>query len=182
MNSAAKMFPKKILIAAGVLGLAYWVAAPYITVYQIKAAAKARNGEQLSEYIDFPSVRERMKSHLKAKFMDNVLHGEVPNNPLALFGSTFADVIINKMVDAYMTPAGVIYMMAGHPPEIMLDGETSKPTSTNEDPLKDATMAYETLSKFVVTGISSEGETSRFILRRRGLGWQLTEIVFLGKP
>jgi len=176
------MSMKKTVIAVGVLVLTYVAAAPYITVYQIKAAAKTRNGEQLSEHIDFPSVRERMKSDLKAKFMDNVLHGNVPNNPLAIFGSAFADTIINKMVDAYMTPPGIIYMMAGHPPEISLDGDKPKPASTTDEPFKDATMAYESLNKFVVTSTNAEGETSRFILRRRGMGWQLAEIVFLGKP
>lgn len=36
----------------------YVVAAPYITVHQMKEAAKRRDGESLSEYIDFPSVRQ----------------------------------------------------------------------------------------------------------------------------
>jgi Protein of unknown function (DUF2939) len=173
---------KKILITMGLVLLAYLTAAPYITVYQIKAAAKARDGEALSEHIDFPSVRERMKSDLKAKFMDSILHGDAPNHPLAIFGSAFADTIINKMVDAYMTPSGVIYMMAGHPPEIVLDGEEVQAASTTEAPFKDATMAYESLNKFVVTAQNTKGETSRFILRRRGLTWQLAEIVFDARP
>lgn len=171
---------KKILIAVAVVALAYWVATPYITVHQIKSAAKTRNAEQLAEHIDFASVRAHMKSHLKAKFMENVLHGDAPNNPFAIFGSVFAESIINKMVDAYMTPAGVIYMMAGHAPEIVLDGGTPQPDTTTEAPFKDARMAYESMDKFVITSTNAEGESSRFILRRRGLTWALTEIVFIG--
>ena len=59
----------KIIAALVVALLAiYLAAAPYITVHQIKSAAKAHDGVALSQHIDFDSVRLSLKEQLNAKF------------------------------------------------------------------------------------------------------------------
>lgn len=50
---------------SGVLVL-YLAAAPYITVYRLKVAADKRDGADLSEFIEFPSVRQSFKDQLNA--------------------------------------------------------------------------------------------------------------------
>jgi hypothetical protein len=45
-----------LVSGVGVLLVAYAVAAPYIVVYQIRDAVQARDGEELSEHVDFDSL------------------------------------------------------------------------------------------------------------------------------
>ena len=56
---------KKVILGVVMLSAAaYIVAAPYITVYQMKTTAENHDGEALSEYIDFPSVRQSLKEQM----------------------------------------------------------------------------------------------------------------------
>ncbi|MFM9107687.1 MAG: hypothetical protein ACKOWF_13425, partial [Chloroflexota bacterium] len=45
------------------------------------------------------------------------------------------------------------------------------------DPLADASMGYQSLDKFAVTVKDEESENIEFVLRRRGVGWKLTEVI-----
>ena len=54
----------KIIGIVGALFAIYVAAAPYITVYQMKSAAESRDGEALSEHIEFPSVRQSLKDQM----------------------------------------------------------------------------------------------------------------------
>ena len=102
-----------LVVAVGALTI-YVVAAPYITVHQMREAAKRRDGESLSEYIDFPSVRQSFKDQLNAKFAKAVSEDkEMSDSAFAPLGMAFAGVVIDKMIDVYVTPAGITQLMAG---------------------------------------------------------------------
>jgi hypothetical protein len=42
--------------------------------------------------------------------------------------------------------------------------------------MADASMGYESIDKFVVRYDNQEGDEVKLVLRRRGLGWKMTEI------
>lgn len=50
-------------------------------------------------------------------------------------------------------------------------------SSYGTNPLADASMGYQSLDKFAVTVKDDDGENIDFILRRRGIGWKLTDII-----
>lgn len=196
---------------AALLAVAWVAAAPYITVYRMKAAAENRDGEALSEHIDFTSVRQSLKDQLNALFAKKLTESkDLKDNPLAALGAAFAGVLVDKVVDAYVTSAGITQLMAGEKPqpgskpappggkpgEAPSGGPAgpggpagagggsggtgaggSGPEGAERKPLADATMSYESLDKFVVRAKGKDGTEGRFVLRRRGLGWQLTEII-----
>lgn len=155
---------KKILLGIAVLLVAAYVAAtPVITAYQMKAAAEAQDGEALSTHIDFPAVREGLKEQLNvavAKQMASMGN----DNPLAALGAAFAPMLVDKMVDGYVTPTAIASM---------LEGEASDPEN---DPFKNARLAYASPSRFVISIPDEEGLESHFILSRQGLDWKLTNI------
>ncbi len=171
-------------VAAG-LFVAYWAAAPYITVYQMRAAAEAHDGEALSEHIEFPSVRQNLKDQMNALFARKMTEDEdLRDNPFAALGAAFAGVMIDKMVDAYVTPAGIQQMMAGEKPEPGAarkpsTGSASGSTPDERKPFANADLGYKSLDKFEVRVTEEDSdEAIRFILRRQGLtGWKLTEIL-----
>jgi len=171
------------LLAAVTLAFAWFIATPWITVHQISAAVQARDAQALAEHVDFESVRQSLKDQMNAR----VLHGMASDdgqalNPLAALVAPLAGAVVDKMVDAYITPAGVAQLMAGHRPSASAQepegGASSTPDAQGEarKPLADADMGYRSLGRFVVTAHGRQGDT-QFVLGRRGLGWKLTEII-----
>ena len=161
------------VVVIGLLGI-YLAAAPYITVYRMKAAAEKHDGAALSEFIEFPSVRQSLKDQLNAHLAQEMASDtDMADNPFAAIGSALAGTLAEKMVDAYVTPAGITRLMSG---------ENLKPDSTGSgngggDPFADASMGYQSLDKFAVTVKDDDGGDIKFVLARRGLGWKLTDII-----
>lgn len=168
---------KKIIVGfAAALLVAYVVAAPYITVHHMKVAAENRDGEALSEYIDFPSVRQSIKDQLNAEFAKTLEDDAMKDNPFSAMGAAFAGAMVDQMVDAYVTPAGITQLMAGEKPQSENEGERSSGSNTPPEPFENVSMSYEALDKFVVS-IGEGEDVGKFVLRRRGLGWQLTDVI-----
>ena len=159
-----------------VLVLGYMFATPYITAYQMKTAGESRDGEALSEHVDFPALRQNLKDQLNV-ILGKEMAKEVEDNPLAVFGVAFGGVIVEKLVDAYVTPVGITELMKGKKPDSdNADGDTTRQTSS--EPFSDVSMSYESFSKFTIATRDSEsGEEMKFILRRRGMNWKLAEIM-----
>ena len=153
----------------------YIAASPYITVYQIKSAAERHDGEALSEHIEFPSVRQSLKDQANAMLMKEMAKDEMKDKPFAALGAAFGGLMVDKMVEAYVTPACITQLMAGEKPKPTEEGESGG--SSARKPLSDASMSFETLNKFVVQVKDNNGKESTFVLRRRGISWKLTEII-----
>lgn len=168
---------RKLLIALAAMLLIYVAAAPYITVHQIASAAEDKDGEAMAEHIDFPSVRQSLKDQMNAMMMKETSSPEMQDNPFAALGVAFAGVLVDKMVDAYITPAGITQLMKGEKPAPASGGSSDTESGQKKEPFEDASMSYESFSKFAVTVRDDPENEIRFILRRRGLGWQLTEIL-----
>jgi hypothetical protein len=104
------------------------------------------------------------------------LSGEkLKENPFAVLGAAFAGVMIDKALDAYVTPAGITQLMAGN----KLDEKSDKVADDNfsNDPFQNSSMAYESTRKFVINVKDEAGESVKFVLRRNGMDWKLTEII-----
>lgn len=172
---------KIVAIIGSVAAVLYIAAAPYITVYQIRQAAEDRDAEGLSEHIDFPSVRQSLKDQMNAKVMASTSE-DLKDNPFAAFGAALAGAMVDKMVDAYVTPAGITQMMKGEKPvggkarENVSAETTGSGHQADKKPFDNASMTYEGLSKFVVEVKDGSKEPVRFILRRDGISWKLSEI------
>lgn len=170
-----------LAIAVGFF-VVYMAAAPYITANQMRLAAEAHDGEALSEYIEFPSVRQSLKDQMNVLFLKELSEDEdMQDNPFAALGAAFAGMVVEKMVDAYVTPTGITQLMLGENPEPGFDQrdykKREKSSSVESEPFAQATMAYESFDKFVIRVEAEEGGEAKFVLRRRGLGWKLTEII-----
>ena len=155
-----------------VLVIAYLAAGPYITVYHLRMAAKERDASALSEYVDFPRVRQSLKDQINARLLNKMAsNSDAKDNPFGVLASAFAGTIVDKMVDAYMTPEGLVGLMSGD--KVVLQGRRQRAHSAANEPLSGGSMSYESLNEFVVQG---RGDSSKFVLRRYGLGGKLAEI------
>lgn len=165
------MMTKSVGVLA-VAALGYGAATPYITVYHLRSAAEQHDAQALSQYIEFPSVRESLKTQFNAVLMKQLQQTPLHDNPMAALGATFAGLLVDKIVEAYVTPEGLTQLMAGDKPKPTADGQP--PASK---PLADARMSYQALDRFVVTVKDKRGNDIRFVLHRQGLEWKLTEIL-----
>ena len=168
----------KIGIGAGVvLVLGYLFATPYITAYQMKVAAENQDGEALSEFVDFPALRESLKDQMAVRLRKEMAEDVFDGNPLSAIGTAFGGMIVKGIVDEFVTPAGLMQLMKGKRP----DSETygGEPTGqTPSGPFSDISTSYESFSKFsIITRDPASDLEVEFILRRRGIQWKLTEVI-----
>ena len=156
----------------------YVVAAPFFTVYQIQSATQKNDGEALSKHIDFPLVRQSLKEQINAMFAKEIAADEdIRDNPFVALGTAFAGVMADKIVDAYVTPAGIIELMTGKNPRSGPEPGNDSVSSSGREPLKNASMSYDSMDKFVVKVEGANGGEGKFILRRRGFDWKITEVI-----
>lgn len=168
---------KSGIAACILLFLIYIYASPYITVYQMKESAENHDGASLSEHVDYPALRESLKSQMNTMLGVNRDVKSVKDIPMAAFGSLFGGILAEKMVDAYLTPESIAKLMNGEEQNSKNSQEYSK-THSSPKPFSDASMSYESFSRFSITLKENESDKEiKFILRRSGMEWKLTEIL-----
>ena len=105
--------------AAALLGLAVLAAAyyayPFWVANKLAHALAVRDRDVLEAYVDFPRVREGLKADLNAQLLKGV--GQGTGGPGATLGGALATLIgpnvVETMVDALVTPAGLVQALAG---------------------------------------------------------------------
>ena len=122
---------RKIIL--GLLGLAVLAAAycayPFWVASALMDAVATRDRNALETYIDFPRVREGLKGDFNAQLLKGIA---VPRgDPAAALGGAVATLVgpqvVETMVDALVTPAGLLQALAGH---AALTGEDSRAIET----------------------------------------------------
>lgn len=162
----------KFAAPAIVLAAASWLyATPYLAVSGMRSAAEARDAQRLSGYIDFPAVKEDLKGTLNAKLTGNV---RASDNPIAAMGSALGAMLINPMVDLFITPEAIAQMMQGEKPRLTGKGGDSQSGAKAE-----TSMGYEGMNRFVVSvrKQGEEGEPVSMVMQRDGLAaWKLVAL------
>jgi hypothetical protein len=173
----------KAILGALVVGVvAYGVAAPYITVYQIKEAAEKRDAVALSEHIDFPSVRQSLKDQMNASIAQKIGSDQAMQDSfLGSLGKQVGGLFVDKVVEVYVTPSGIRQLMLGEKPKVLEvevpAAESGEKPEPSEKPLSHSSMRYVSLDRFVVYHKNKAGKEAQFVLHRQGIQWKLSEIV-----
>lgn len=163
------------IVAVLVLSFGYVAATPYIAVSQMQAAAQARDGQALSEYIDFVAVRESLNTQLTA-MLANEMSQSTEDDAMGLLGAAFGSKIIELLLDAIVTPEGLVAMLNGDSMTDVLDQEASATASKSAN--TSVSMGYQTLDTFGVTITNTDTQsTTTLVLTRDGLNWRLTDIL-----
>lgn len=163
------------VVAVLVLLLGYVVATPYLTVAQMQAAAQARDGKTLAEYIDFVAVRESLNTQLTA-MLANEMSQSTEDDAMGLLGAAFGSKIIELLLDAIVTPEGLIAVLNGDPMTDVLDQNATQSSSTSANTT--VSMGYQSLDTFGVTITNTDTQSATtLLLRRDGLSWRLSEIL-----
>lgn len=163
---------KAIGVTLVVLLIGLIASAPFRTVSEIKSAIVDQDSERLSDNVNFPVLRQNFKDQFNAIMAESFAEDDTSDG-MGLLAAGFATTMVDKMVDMLITPTALANLMKGQSPK------SGTGDSVEEDDLfKDADYSYDTLNRFSVLVPSEDGEAIRFVLRREGFRWQLTNIVF----
>lgn len=162
-----------ILIVVSLFGTGIYWGSPFFTLYQMKNAAVARDAEALSDFIDFESLRQNIKEQLNASIAKEMLKQQQDNNPFASLGVAFGSMLINNVVENYITPSAIILMLEGSKPTLTSEEVSIQPT--NSEILENVSFHYKSLNKFIVTIKESD---INFIMKRNNLfSWKVVGII-----
>ena len=151
-----------------------YLGSPYLAVDSFKDAARSADVDKLEAAVDFPAVRESLKSQMSTALMREMSSDpQMKDNPFAGLGALMMPAIVDKMVDTFVTPDGIAALTKGSRP--LASG--AEPGSTNPD------VGYEyhyiALDRFRVKVRSAKsGEVGpSLVFERRGfMTWKLIRI------
>ncbi len=181
----------RILIGAGVglavlLLIAAYFASPVLALQNLTSAAKAGDRDRLEQAVDFPAVRDSLKSQLKAAMLKSFAKDDsLRDNPFAAFGQMLVVGLVDKAVDAYATPDAIATMVAtSHAPKHIETSDQPAPPAEPSQPKSKSNLethyGYADLNHFRVTYRDlNDPDTGAFglMLERRGVfAWKLVRI------
>jgi hypothetical protein len=157
---------------------------PYLAVSAMKSAAEAKDAAKLSDYVNFPAVRDSLRASFNAKLAAEVPKGS-DNNPFSALGAAMAAAFINPMIDALVTPESLAMMMKGEKPKPANNSaQSSSPesevvASESSESNDDTSMSYENFDRFVVTVKKKDSAEEPFglVFNRDGIfSWKLSAL------
>lgn len=160
--------------AAVLLGGGAYAGSPYLAASNLKAAAVSGDADQIEANVDFPSVRDSLKSQMSAAMMQKLNSDpEMKNNPFAGLGMMMVPAIVDKVVDAYVTPDGLSALIKGSKPN---DAKGSA-GSTNPNIEYDYEWVNSDRFRVNLTNIQTQQSGLALVFERRGvLTWKLIKV------
>jgi hypothetical protein len=174
------MKKKTAAIAAGsaiaAFALATW-ASPHLALVQMRAAVEARDAQALSRYVDFPKLRASVKVQAMRRLGADSALAQPRSNPFAAFGRTMALAVIDPIVDAAVSPAGVVAMLEAGDIRVQPKPADTPPLPAGEAPREKLNydLSYRSWNQVVIE--RADGGGVSFVLDRDGLwSWKLAGI------
>ena len=168
---------KFVYLAIGLIVIIaiYLYASPYLALNNIKKAAQAGDADTLSEYIDFPSVKQGLKDQINAQIMKEVTQEDTDG--FEALGAMLATAMIDKAVDGIVTPDGVAMMVQGQKPDLNGDAVEKTDVEQADESKLDYKTNYITYKSFKVSLSNPDYEDNLdIIMRRDGLSWKVHRI------
>ena len=169
------------VLAAGAAGALLIVAAtsfasPWWTLQRMQSAVAHRDADAVSAQVDFPALRESVKSQILASMKGDPATAD-GTNPVAALGTSFAMAVVNPLVDLIASPRGVALMLEQG--RIALAKQAPHASDANVAPERPRyAVNYRSWDRFAV-----KTEDGNFIFHRAGLwNWKLAGIETAAKP
>ncbi|RZA34920.1 MAG: DUF2939 domain-containing protein [Lysobacteraceae bacterium] len=165
--------------AAAILAAAVY-ASPHLALYQMRAAVEARDAQALARYVDFPRLRESVKVQVMRRLGAGSGAAESRSNPFAALGQRMVLAVIDPVVDAAVSPAGVAAMLeAGdirvRPLEQQAPADAPAREMGEQAAKVNYDLSYRSWEQVVVQ--RADGGGVAFILDRNGLwSWKLAGV------
>ncbi len=155
------------------LGAGWYVLSPWWTVREMIEAAKAGKADALAARVDFPALRADLKTDLDSRLS---AEARKDRSPQAQFGIALARSMMDKVVDAFISPGALAATFK------TLD-ENAPPRSKTASSAKE--IARPQIERIGLDRFRLEREGhagSGFVFERHGLGWKLVGVDLPADP
>ncbi len=170
------------VIGVGAAGT-YSYVSPARTLKEIREAAESNDSERLRDLIDFDRVKTALKDDVNAQIISSARES-LKDNPFQGLALAMAGMMVDRLVDSMVTPAGIAAMMdKGELKSSKPAGDTALPTVTSTEVRNDGVTierGYDSYDRYRVRLTKESGtpdDALTLTLRRNGLfSWRLTHI------
>lgn len=163
-----------IVGAALLIGGGAYVGSPYLAASNLKDAAISGDVDQLEANVDFPAVRENLKSQLSVALTQQMESDpDFQGNPFAGLASMMIPAFVDKAVDTYVTPDGLSALVQGSEPS----KEGTAATKGTEE--IEYTYEWVNVDRFKVnmTNTQTNERGPTLVFDRRGFAsWKLVKV------
>ena len=135
---------------------------PYLTLLQLKKAADARDLTAISARIDYPAVREDLKTQLRERL------GDDKGSALDRLGAAVAKRFADPVVDAAITPEGMRALFAS-----AAVAQAARPSLASAKP-GEMRVRRDGLGQFSLT--TANGAGPEVVFELQGLTWRVTAV------
>jgi Protein of unknown function (DUF2939) len=167
-------------MAALIFGAAYF-GSPFLALHDLRQVARDGDRDRLEQLVDFPRVRENLKSKIDAYVLQSMRSDpNMANNPFAGLGALIVPAIADRAIDSYVTPDGIAAVVNNGSPPKLNAADAAEQSQTASSPLK-VSPSFADLDHFKVALSRSDAPASTLslVLERHGLfGWRLIRIDF----
>jgi hypothetical protein len=153
---------------------------PRLAVKRLQDAAEAGDREALAQLVDFPSVRASVKEEVRSAMADQI--DSEGDNPLARFGAALAGMMVDPLVDSFVTPGGIAAAVRGERPSVGKEGRERAEKAARD---VEVTRGYEGVDTYVLHFRDKDDGRERMalVMRREGLAeWKLSAIRLADGP
>lgn len=169
------------------LAAGWYLVSPFAAVAGCRNAIVELNSERASACIDFPVLRESLKSELPAMLAKRMQKAsEMRNSPFTRFGIAFIMPMVSAIVDAYVTPAGLSTAFSIAKSDQSGEGvykensdeiAVAKKSAELSELLQNSTLHYKGLDTIEVVGAHKGGPPIALVFNRQGFAsWKLSSI------
>ena len=176
----SKKLLTSLVLAAAVLAVVAWAAAPVFAGQALIRAAKAGDARKLEQLVDFPALRDSLKEELEQELTRRV--GSDPRlteRGLGGLGMMLAPMILSGAVDAVVTPEVLSQMVTTAEAPDPSRRSDPDPVDAKDDKDIHQAWGYRDLNHFAVTLTDRDHPDQHLalILERRGLfTWKLAAV------
>jgi general secretion pathway protein G len=162
-----------VVILAGIFRGCYWFSL-VASLNGLEAGVRERDVVKLEKYVDWPRVREQVRSDLHAFVMAQVFkdaktgeEGGLSSSIGTLLAVAVAPAVIDRVVDGFVTPQSLVRLLTERPPSEQPDLTFVREGFTDLDEYT------------LLLGASAPARPRiRAILRRDGITWRVVRVVF----
>ncbi|HEX8431940.1 MAG TPA: DUF2939 domain-containing protein, partial [Longimicrobium sp.] len=105
--------PLAFMAACAAAGWLYFT--PHLALRRLQAAAESGDDAALREMVDFPAVRASLKEEVRGAIADE-MERDGKRSAFSAFGAALAGMMVDPLVDSFVTPAGIAAAARGERP------------------------------------------------------------------